>query len=61
MERNRREKGKKKPPRIPMTLRMEAELYNKMIERLNHYTGSRNDYICSLVDQDIQLADKFKK
>lgn len=60
MERKKRKKAEKKPPRVPMTLRMEAELYNKMIERLDHYTGSRNDYICSLIEQDIQLADKFK-
>jgi hypothetical protein len=48
------------PPRVSLTLRMEQSTFNAMDELLKTYKGSRNDYICRLIELDLLHVERFK-
>jgi len=56
----RRVEGSATPPRVSITVRMEASLFEAMNVRITRYIGSRNEYICDLIDLDTKHGDKFK-
>ena len=56
----RRVEGSPTPPRVSITVRMEASLFEAMSERIKQYKGSRNEYICDLIDLDTKHGEKFK-
>lgn len=57
----RRVVGSTTPPRHTFTLRMEQSLFDAMQERLKHYDGSQNEYLCYLVKLEIAHAKRFSK
>lgn len=48
------------PPRVSFTLRMEQSAFAAMDELLKTYQGSRNDYICRLIELDLRHVERFK-
>jgi hypothetical protein len=56
----RRVPGSATPPRVSFLLRMEQAKYLALMELLKGFDGSRNDYICSLLDIELKHAERFK-
>lgn len=67
MEKKQRKQRKKKrvvdsatPPLVSFTLRLEQALFKDLEKLLEHYDGSRNKYIASLIQLDVSHHAKFQ-
>lgn len=56
----RRVPGTETPPRVSFTLRMELALFESMVNLLQTFDGSRNDYICQLIELDVKHRERFR-
>lgn len=56
----RRVPGTETPPRVSFTLRMELASFESMTNLLRTFDGSRNDYICELIDLDLKHRERFR-
>lgn len=58
--RKRRVPGTEKPPRINVTVRMEEQTFNRMNALLKSFKASRNEYIESLIEFDLDYRERIR-
>ncbi len=55
----RRVPGTETPPRASFVVRIEVTALTAVTELLQHYNGSRNDYVCALINADLEHRKRF--
>ena len=58
--RKRRVPGTEKPPRINVTVRLEEQTFNRMNALLKSFKASRNEYIESLIEFDLDYRERIR-
>ncbi len=56
----RRVPGTDTPPRVSLMLRMEQQDFDQMAVILKNAKVSRNDFICSLIAQELAHLERFR-